>query len=60
MKKDRKKTVFIILFVVPALAAFVFFYAYPILQIIVTSICKWVYTNLSNPEFIPAGERLAN
>ena len=60
MKKAGKKSIFIFLFVAPALAAFVLFYAYPILQIIVTSFCKWDYTNLAKPELLPAGERFAN
>ena len=60
MKKDRKKTIFIILFLAPALFAFVMFYVYPIAQIVVTSFCKWDYTNLANPELLPAGERLNN
>ena len=60
MKKDGKKNIFIFLFVAPAVAAFLLFYAYPILQIIVTSFCKWDYTNLANPELLPAGERLSN
>ena len=60
MKKDKEKILFIILFLLPALFAFSVFYLYPILQIIVTSFCKWDYTNLANPQFLPAGERLAN
>ena len=60
MKKDKKKTLFIIIFLAPALFAFAMFYAYPILQIAVTSFCKWDYTNLANPQLLPAGERLAN
>ena len=60
MKKDRKKTIFIILFLTPALFAFVMFYVYPIAQIVVTSFCKWDYTNLANPTLLPAGERLNN
>ena len=60
MKKDGKKAIFIILFLAPALFAFVMFYVYPIIQIAVTSFCKWDYTNLANPTLLPAGERLAN
>lgn len=60
MKKDGKKAIFIILFLAPALFAFVMFYVYPIIQIAVTSFCKWDYTNLAKPEFLPVGERLAN
>ena len=58
--KDKKKTLFILLFLAPALIAFAMFYAYPIIQIFVTSFCKWDYTNLANPQLLPKGERLAN
>ena len=60
MKRDNKKTLFILLFIAPALFAFAVFYLYPIVQIIVTSFCKWDYTNLADPRLLPAGERLAN
>ena len=60
MKRDKKKILFIILFLAPALFAFVMFYAYPILQICITAFCKWDYTNLANPQLLPSGERLAN
>lgn len=60
MKKDGKKAIFIILFLAPALFAFVMFYVYPIIQIAVTSFCKWDYTNLATPTLLPVGERLAN
>ena len=48
------------LFLLPSCLCFLIFYAYPILQIIITSFCKWDYTNLKNPTFFGAGELLTN
>ena len=60
MNKKVARTIFIILFLIPSCVCFLMFYAYPIVQIIVTSFCKWDYTNLNNPEFYGAGELLTN
>ena len=60
MKKKTTRTIFITLFLLPSCLCFLMFYAYPILQIIVTSFCKWDYTNLNQPEFFPQGELLTN
>ena len=60
MKKKTSRTIFMTLFLLPSCLCFLIFYAYPILQIIVTSFCKWDYTNLKNPEFFAAGELLTN
>ena len=60
MKKKSSKAIFMTLFLLPSCLCFLIFYAYPILQIIVTSFCKWDYTNLKNPEFFTAGELLTN
>lgn len=60
MNKKVARTIFIILFLIPSCVCFLMFYAYPIVQIIVTSFCKWDYTNLNNPEFYEAGELLTN
>ena len=60
MKKKSNRAIFITLFLLPSCLCFLIFYAYPILQIIVTSFCKWDYTNLKNPEFFAAGELLTN
>ena len=60
MKKKSSKAIFITLFLLPSCLCFLIFYAYPILQIIVTSFCKWDYTNLKNPTFFEAGELLTN
>lgn len=60
MKQRRNKAIFITLFLIPACLCFLMFYAYPILQIVVTSFCKWDYTNLSSPQFYGVGELLTN
>ena len=60
MKKKSNRAIFMTLFLLPSCLCFLIFYAYPILQIIVTSFCKWDYTNLKNPTFYEAGELLTN
>ena len=60
MKKKSSRAIFMTLFLLPSCLCFLIFYAYPILQIIVTSFCKWDYTNLKNPVFFEAGELLTN
>lgn len=50
MNKKFARGLFIIVFLIPSCLCFLIFYAYPILQIIITSFCKWDYTNLSKPE----------
>ena len=60
MKKKSSRVIFMTLFLLPSCLCFLIFYAYPILQIIVTSFCKWDYTNLKNPTFFEAGELLTN
>ena len=60
MKKKSSRTIFMTLFLLPSCLCFLIFYAYPILQIIITSFCKWDYTNLKNPTFFGAGELLTN
>lgn len=60
MKKKSNRVIFMTLFLLPSCLCFLIFYAYPILQIIVTSFCKWDYTNLKNPVFFEAGELLTN
>ena len=58
--KNKKQTLFIIAFLIPSCLCFLIFYAYPIIQIAITSFCKWDYTNLANPELLPKGELLSN
>ena len=60
MKKKTNRVIFMTLFLLPSCLCFLIFYAYPILQILVTSFCKWDYTNLKNPTFFEAGELLTN
>ena len=60
MKKKSSRAIFMTLFLLPSCLCFLIFYAYPILQIIVTSFCKWDYTNLTNPVFFEKGELLTN
>lgn len=60
MKKKSSRVIFMTLFLLPSCLCFLIFYAYPILQILVTSFCKWDYTNLKNPVFYEAGELLTN
>ena len=60
MNKKIGRSIFIFLFLVPSCLCFLFFYAYPIVQIIVTSFCKWDYTNLSNPVLLAKEEIFSN
>jgi len=60
MKKDLGKKLFIFAFLIPSCACFLIFYAYPIVQIIATSFCKWDYTNLNNPVFYTGEELFSN
>jgi len=60
MSKKRNKAIFMTLFLLPSCLCFLIFYAYPILQIIVTSFCQWDYTNLTNPVFLPKEDLFAN
>ena len=50
MNKKLTRSLFIVVFLMPSCLCFLIFYAYPIVQIIITSFCKWDYTNLSKPE----------
>lgn len=47
----RRRSGFIALFLAPTMAAFCIFYLYPIITVLVTSFCKWDYTNITAPEF---------
>ena len=58
--KRRNKAIFIALFLIPACLCFLMFYAYPILQIVVTSFCQWDYTNLSSPRFYDVEKLFTN
>ena len=60
--KNKKigKSIFMIAFLLPSCLCFLIFYAYPIVQIIVTSFCKWDYTNLANPALYSGEELFSN
>lgn len=60
MNKKTSKSIFMFLFLVPSCLCFLVFYAYPIVQIIVTSFCKWDYTNLANPTLYGKEEFFSN
>ena len=53
MKEKMQRRLFIILFLVPTLIAFVLFYVYPLITVFVTTLCKWDYQNLNAPELLP-------
>jgi raffinose/stachyose/melibiose transport system permease protein len=46
-----KKNLFVLEFLAPTLIAFCVFYLYPLITVVVTSFCKWDYTNITSPEF---------
>lgn len=60
MKKKIHRNLFILLFLLPSCLCLLVFYLYPIAQIAISTFWKWDYTNLANPEFLPAGELFAN
>ena len=60
MKEKMQRRLFIILFLVPTLIAFVLFYVYPLITVFVTTLCKWDYQNLNAPELLPLDDLLAN
>lgn len=47
-----KKTGFILAFLTPGILLFLIIYAYPLINIFVTSFCKWNYKNFTSPEFL--------
>ncbi len=50
-KLSMRRTGFIFAFLSPTLIAFCVFYLYPIITVLITSFCKWDYTNITSPEF---------
>ena len=60
MNKKLARSIFIVVFLTPSCLCFLIFYAYPIVQIIITSFCKWDYTNLSKPELYGLKDILNN
>ncbi len=51
-KRRLRKNFFIASFLLPAVLIFLVIYAYPLINIFVTSFCKWDFKNLSKPEFL--------
>lgn len=47
-----KRTIFIISFLLPAIVLFCLIYAYPLMNIIVTSFSEWNYKNFVSPKFL--------
>ena len=60
VKEKMQRRLFIILFLVPTLIAFVLFYVYPLITVFVTTLCKWDYQNLNAPALLPLDDLLAN
>ena len=56
MRKDKKflnkKNGFILAFLLPGILLFGIIYAWPLVNIFVTSFCKWNYKNFLKPEFL--------
>ena len=48
----NKKKAFIIGFLLPSIVLYSIIYLYPLINIFVTSFCKWDSTNLMNPKFL--------
>lgn len=47
-----KRSLFILTFLTPGIILFLLIYAYPLINIFVTSFTKWNYKNLASPEFL--------
>lgn len=52
MKTKNKKTMFIILFLLPSVILFGIIYGYPLLSIFITSFQKWNFKNITHPTFL--------
>lgn len=55
-----RRTGFIVAFLTPTLLAFLVFYLYPIITVLVTSFCRWDYTNITSPEFFGVADLWEN
>ncbi|MBS6212122.1 MAG: sugar ABC transporter permease [Proteus hauseri] len=55
-----KKNGFILAFLLPGVLLFAVIYAYPLVNIFVTSFSKWNYKNFTNPEFLGWGHLFDN
>lgn len=49
---NKRRKLFIFCFLLPSILLFCVIYLYPLINIFVTSFCKWDSTNLANPEFL--------
>lgn len=59
-KNGNKRLIFIAAFLLPAILLFALIYAYPLINIIYTSFCKWNYKNFVAPEFLGWGNMFDN
>ncbi len=51
-RKNLNKNIFIFLFLTPGIILFLLIYAYPLINIFMTSFSEWNYKNISNPTFL--------
>lgn len=51
-RRDKGKAIFIAAFLAPGILLFALIYAYPLINIFVTSFTNWNFKNLANPEFL--------
>lgn len=59
-REGVRRRLFIFAFLAPTLLAFCAFYLYPLLTVVVTSFCKWDYTNVTSPELYSFSHLLDN
>lgn len=52
MKTRYKKYAFVLLFLLPSIILFGIIYAYPLINILITSFQEWNYKNITNPTFL--------
>lgn len=55
-----RKNGFILAFLLPGILLFGIIYAYPLVNIFMTSFCKWNYKNFLRPEFLGWGHLFDN
>lgn len=51
-RRDKGKNLFIFAFLAPGILLFALIYAYPLVNIFITSFTKWDFKNLANPQFL--------
>lgn len=59
-KYNMRRTLFILAFLLPGLVLFMLIYAYPLVNIFVTSFTQWNYKNLAAPQFLGVDHMLDN